>query len=169
MTGGGSSGSLPARNVQRTVTNWEIFIPANEPGLLNKTVTVKAKNWMDALNAGLDELGHAGPDTSNLMLDIKADGCVHVSDLRNGRVFEVKPLAARDEPEEAPEAARAVPAKAKEGKPAELPPPPAPRKPKKKAAKPDVEKPAPAKKKQKAPKPTVAKPAPQKEKKEAKK
>lgn len=95
----------------KTITKWEIFIPASDAGSLNKTVTVEAVNWIDALNAGLSQLGQTGTVTSNVMLDIK-DGAFHVTDLQYHRVFEVRPLSTREVEGEA--------------RPRYTPPPPAP-------------------------------------------
>ena len=87
----------------QAITTWEVFIPASEPALLNKTLTVEAANWMDALKAALVELGQGEPPPSNLMLDIKGTA-MQVTDVQNKRVFEIRPVSARsaDEAEAAP-------------------------------------------------------------------
>jgi hypothetical protein len=74
-----------------TNTKWELFLPATDAGLLNKSVTVEADNWMAALKAGLESLGQTTPAGHDLLVDIKGK-VVHVTDVRSRRVFELRPV-----------------------------------------------------------------------------
>jgi GAF domain len=74
------------------MANFEVHIPAPEPGGFNLTLKVSAENWMAALKAGMQKLGEQGASAANVMVDIQEDNSIHVTDSATGRVFRIREL-----------------------------------------------------------------------------
>ncbi len=73
---------------------FEVFCPAAPPALpVDVTLRVEAEHWLAALKAGLQKVGGAEV-ASNVLCDIQADGSIHVTDPRGGRVFRIAELRA---------------------------------------------------------------------------
>ncbi len=85
---------------------WEVFIPPKDAGSMQTTVTVEAKNWLSALNAGLKQLGEQGDMAANLMCDVRDDGSIHVTDYKTRRVFQLRNLGEEPSPGGLPPAER---------------------------------------------------------------
>ncbi len=74
------------------MANFEVHIPAPDPGGFNLTLKVSAENWMAALKAGMQKLGEQGTGSANVMVDIQEDNSIHVTDSTTGRVFRIREL-----------------------------------------------------------------------------
>ncbi|MBW2262148.1 MAG: GAF domain-containing protein [Deltaproteobacteria bacterium] len=85
---------------------WEVFIPPQDAGSMQTTVTVEAKNWLSALNAGLKQLGEQGDMAANLMCDVRDDGSIHITDYKTRRVFQLRNLANQAAADDLPPAER---------------------------------------------------------------
>ncbi len=85
---------------------WEVFIPPRDAGSMQTTVTVEARNWLSALNAGLKQLGEQGDMAANLMCDVRDDGSIHVTDYKTRRVFQLRSIADRAVSDDLPPAER---------------------------------------------------------------
>lgn len=76
---------------------FEVHIPSSGQEAVNVTLRVDADNWMSALRTGLQKLGEQGASIQNVLVDIRDDGSLHVTESSSGRVFRIRPLS----PEEA--------------------------------------------------------------------
>src|SRR5215467_13005579 len=75
------------------MARFEVHIPAANPTGMNVTLRVEAEHWMAALRTGLLKLGEQGSSVQNVLVDVQADGSVHVTESRTGRVFQIREAA----------------------------------------------------------------------------
>ena len=71
---------------------YEVFIPAVQQGGVNVKQKVDADSWISALRSGLAKIGEQGDIVKNVMCDIQADGAIHVTDPKTGRVFRIREI-----------------------------------------------------------------------------
>ncbi|HUU03654.1 MAG TPA: GAF domain-containing protein [Myxococcota bacterium] len=83
--------------------SFEVFIPKSKKLPMNLSLKVEAESWVEALKAGRSKLGESGEVTDNVLVDIKEDNSIHVTDAGTGQVFKIRELGGIEEP--APEAA----------------------------------------------------------------
>src|SRR5215831_443678 len=86
------------------MARFEVHIPAANPTGMNVTLRVEAEHWMAALRTGLLKLGEQGSSVQNVLVDVQADGSVHVTESHTGRVFQIREAAEqrRGPPDEHP-------------------------------------------------------------------
>lgn len=74
------------------MARFEVYVPAAPPGLpAGLTLRVDGAHWLAALKAGLERFGLPAP-AAHVLCDIKADGSIHVTDPKSGRVFRIREL-----------------------------------------------------------------------------
>ena len=107
------------------MAKFEVHIPAANPTSINVTLRVDAEHWMAALRTGMLKLGEQGSSVQNVLVDVQADGSVHVTESRSGRVFQIREIAEDKPPRrEAPDTAAStmgLPSVGQRGSPDEHP------------------------------------------------
>ncbi len=85
---------------------FEVFIPKTAKIPMDMTMRVEADTWIDALKIGRKKIGETGNVTENVLVDIKDDGTIHITDAGSGQVFRIKETVEEQAvPEPEPEAA----------------------------------------------------------------
>jgi putative methionine-R-sulfoxide reductase with GAF domain len=82
---------------------FEVFIPKSKKLPMNLNLNIEAESWIEALKAGRGKLGESGDVTDNVLVDIKEDNSIHVTDAGTGQVFKIREVV--DQNESTPEAA----------------------------------------------------------------
>jgi putative methionine-R-sulfoxide reductase with GAF domain len=109
---------------------FEILIPQSAKVPMDMRMRLEAESWTDALKKGRAKLGETEDISSNILVDIKDDNSIHVTDAGTGRVFKILeiPEVSEDEIPTIPPPAEPVAAAPREPAPA-APPEPAPAEP----------------------------------------
>jgi putative methionine-R-sulfoxide reductase with GAF domain len=94
----------------KLMPKFEVFIPKTAKIPMDMTMRVEADTWIDALKLGRKKIGETGNVTDNVLVDIKDDGSIHITDAGSGQVFRItesveEPAVPEPEPEPEPEAA----------------------------------------------------------------
>ncbi|MBW1871510.1 MAG: hypothetical protein JRJ19_05560, partial [Deltaproteobacteria bacterium] len=71
---------------------FEVFIPKTAKIPMDMTMRIEADTWIDALKLGRKKLGETGNVTDNVLVDIKDDGSIHITDAGTGQVFRIKEI-----------------------------------------------------------------------------